>query len=63
MLVGEETPNPGFRVLTFSTGTRLSKNQYFFTKKSWSSILSEIVSQSHIGVVIDVVNFHILQVL
>ena len=39
-----------------------SENRYFFTKKFWSSILSEIVSQTHVGVVIDVVNFQIPQV-
>ena len=34
-----------------------SENSYFFTKNCWSSILTEIVSQTHIGVVIDVVKF------
>ena len=50
-------------ILTFSTGTdALSENRYFFTKNFWSSILSEIVSHTHIGVVIDVVKFQIPQV-
>ena len=39
-----------------------SENRYFFTKNLWSLILSEIISQIHIGVVIDVVKFQILQV-
>ena len=59
----EKTHNQVFMVLTFSTGTHAPfDNRYFFTKNFWSSILSEIVSQSHIGVVIDVVKFHIPQV-
>ena len=32
-----------------------SENRYCFTKNFWSLILSEIVSQTHIGVVIDMV--------
>ena len=36
--------------------------RYFFTKNFWSLILSEIVSQTHFGVVIDVVKFQIPQV-
>ena len=36
-----------------------SENRYFFTKNTWSSILSEIVSQPHIGAVNDVVKFQI----
>ena len=39
-----------------------SENRYFFTKNFWSLILSVIVSQTHIGVVIEVVKFQILQV-
>ena len=38
------------------------ENRYFFTKNFWSSILSEIVSQTHMGVVFDVVKFQIHQV-
>ena len=39
-----------------------SENRYFFTKNFWSSILSEIVSHTHIGAVIHVLKFHIPQV-
>ena len=63
MSVAEKTHNQVLRVLTFSTGTEApSENRYFFTKLFWSLILSEIVSQTHIGVIIDVVKFQILQV-
>ena len=64
MSIAEKTHNQVFRVLAFSTGTRLGKIAIFslksfglFTKNFRSSILSEIVSQTHIGVVIDVVKF------
>ena len=39
-----------------------SENRCYFTKNFWSSILPEIVSQAHIGAVIHVLKFHILQV-
>ena len=54
-------PQSSFQGFASFASSAPSKNRYFFTEKFWSSILFEIVSQTHIGVVIDVVKFHILQ--
>ena len=60
--VAEKTHNQVFWVLQFLPGPHLGKIAIFFTKNFWSLILSEIVSQTHIGAVIDVVKFQIPQV-
>ena len=62
MAVAEKTHNQVLRVFDVLDRYAPSKNRNFFTKNFWSLILSEIVSQTHIGVVIDVVKFQILQV-
>ena len=43
---------PRSTLFPYTTLFRSGENRYFFTKNFWSSILSEIVSQTHIGVVI-----------
>ena len=41
---------------------RPRENRYFFTKKTWFSILTQIVSQTDVEAVIDQVKLQILQV-
>ena len=62
MSIAEKTHYQVFKVLQCLPGPAPRDNRHFFTKIYWSSILTEIVSQTRIGAVIDMVKFHIPQV-
>ena len=62
MSIAKKTHNQVFRVLQVLPAPRLGKIASFSLKTFGLRFLTEIVSRTHVGVVIDVVQFHIPQV-